>query len=103
MREIIYEFWKVNSVVSVHNNRHMVKIAKENILTQTDDSVDDIMPTESKKYQKTYFIHAISYSSSILPGGKPGTFIICIIYQFKTFLCKPTHNKTDGDLNYHIL
>ena len=61
------------------------------------------MPAESKKTRKREsqqinFIHAIWNSSSILPGGKPGTFIIYIIYQFKTFSCKSTHNKRDGDV-----
>ena len=55
MRQIVYDFWKVNSVVSVHrsNNRHIVKIAKENILTQTIDLIDDdIIPAELKKKKK---------------------------------------------------
>ena len=55
MRQIVYDFWKVNSVVSVHrsNNRHIVKIAKENILTQTIDLIDgDIIPAELEKKKK---------------------------------------------------
>ena len=85
----------------------MVEIAKE-ILTQTVNLINDEMPAElgEKKQKKNwksanqqmYFIHAVSNSSSIHPGGKPGTFIIYIIYQFKTFLCKSTHNKRDGDV-----
>lgn len=92
MREIICDFWKVSSVVSVHrsNNRHIVSIAKENIITQTVNLIDNDMPKEVfHPYQLN--------SSSILPGGKLRAFIIFMIYRFKTFLCKSTHNKKDGD------
>ena len=63
VRQIVYDIWKVNSVVSVHrsNNRRLVKIAKENILTQTVDLTDDdIMPAESKKTEKVQANRRIS-------------------------------------------
>ena len=58
----IYNYWKVNSEFSVHrrNNRHMVRISKENLLPQTEDIEDEEISqvvTEIVKKEKTVQTH----------------------------------------------
>ena len=54
-RESCYNFWKVNSEISVHrsNGRHLINISKENIQTQVSDLPDSELTTvETKKGTK---------------------------------------------------
>ena len=51
VRQSAYNFWKVNSEISVHrsNGRHLVNISKENLLNQVADLVDDGLKTVETK------------------------------------------------------
>ena len=50
-RESAYNFWKINSEISIHrsNGRHFIKISKENILTQVSDIQDSNISTVETK------------------------------------------------------
>ena len=53
--ESAYNFWEVNSEISIHrsNGRHFIKISKENILTQVSDIQDsNISTVETKRGYK---------------------------------------------------
>ena len=52
VRQPVYNFWKVNSEISVHrsNGRHLVNISKENLLNEVVDLNDsDISTVETKR------------------------------------------------------
>ena len=54
-RESAYNFWKINSEISIHrsNGRHFIKISKENISTQVSDIQDsNISTVETKRDYK---------------------------------------------------
>ena len=54
-RESAYNFWKINSEISIHrsNGRHFIKISKENILTQVSDIQDsNISKVDTKRGYK---------------------------------------------------
>ena len=50
-RESAYNFWRINSEISIHrsNGRHFIKISKENILTQVSDIQDSNISTVETK------------------------------------------------------
>ena len=51
LRQDVYDFWKVNSTISVHrsNNRHLVTISEDNFDTDIQDQ--DISKLENRKFQ----------------------------------------------------
>ena len=64
VRQQIYDFWKVNSVISVHrsNGRHYVKISKSNLLLQVLD-LEDLDITAAEKLQAHRYIATQKYRS----------------------------------------
>ena len=54
VRQLVYDFWKVNSQVSTYrsNNRHFAKITKSNVLPQQVDVIDsDVQESENNVYK----------------------------------------------------
>ena len=64
VRQQIYDFWKVNLVISVHrsNGRHYVKISKSNLLLQVLD-LEDPDITAAEKLQAHRYIATQKYRS----------------------------------------
>ena len=100
----VYKFWKANSQVSVHhsNNRHLVKISKENMTLNTKDIQDDsIKRTETKRGPKLQAHRKITIKSfKLLHESYQGLYQSKISYgsfiNLKPFcVSRPTEKETE--------